>query len=137
MSGDFTPEQKRYLEGFTSGLQIARAGRGLAGGRTVEKHVGPDAEHFAAADARLGQQLAHGARRAVPPVFRTLLRPAGMRLQQRIFDAMAAPDAAVNAYQNAFDRRCSQIDPQIVPHNEHLAFHSGLFVPSLFIYFTK
>ena len=32
MSGDFSPEQKRYLEGFTSGLQIARAGRGLAGG---------------------------------------------------------------------------------------------------------
>ena len=28
MSGDFSPEQKRYLEGFTSGLQIARAGRG-------------------------------------------------------------------------------------------------------------
>ena len=28
MSGDFTPEQKRYLEGFASGLQIARAGRG-------------------------------------------------------------------------------------------------------------
>ena len=31
MSGDFTPEQKRYLEGFTSGLQIARTGRGLGG----------------------------------------------------------------------------------------------------------
>ena len=29
MSGDFSPEQKRYLEGFSSGLQIARAGRGL------------------------------------------------------------------------------------------------------------
>ena len=26
MSGDFSPEQKRYLEGFTSGLQIARLG---------------------------------------------------------------------------------------------------------------
>ncbi len=24
MSGDFTPEQKRYLEGFTAGLQIYR-----------------------------------------------------------------------------------------------------------------
>jgi nitrate ABC transporter permease subunit len=33
MSGDFSPEQKRYLEGFTSGLQIARAGRGLNGGK--------------------------------------------------------------------------------------------------------
>ncbi len=33
MSGDFSPEQKRYLEGFLSGLQIARAGRGLPGGK--------------------------------------------------------------------------------------------------------
>jgi len=29
-SGEFDPEQKRYLEGFLSGLQIARAGRGVA-----------------------------------------------------------------------------------------------------------
>src|SRR5882757_4630903 len=29
---DFTDEQKRYLEGFTTGLQISRVGRGLAGG---------------------------------------------------------------------------------------------------------
>ena len=28
MSGDFTPEQKRYLEGFVSGLQIAASTRG-------------------------------------------------------------------------------------------------------------
>ncbi len=49
MSGDFSPEQKRYLEGFTSGLQIARAGRGLGGGKPVaEVPSGPDAEHIAA-----------------------------------------------------------------------------------------
>ena len=51
MSGDFTPEQKRYLEGFTSGLQIARAGRGnrhARGGRAVRSRrrasarAGPD-----------------------------------------------------------------------------------------------
>src|SRR5882724_8428548 len=29
---DFTDEQKRYLEGFTTGLQISRVGRGLGGG---------------------------------------------------------------------------------------------------------
>ena len=29
MSGDFTSEQKRYLEGFTSGLQIVRNGNHL------------------------------------------------------------------------------------------------------------
>ena len=33
MSGDFTPEQKRYLEGFVSGLQRARAPRGGSAGR--------------------------------------------------------------------------------------------------------
>ena len=50
MSGDFTPEQKRYLEGFTSGLQIARVGRGLAGPAAPAKPSGPDAEHIAAQD---------------------------------------------------------------------------------------
>ena len=30
MSGDFDPEQKRYLEGFVTGLQIAKATRGQA-----------------------------------------------------------------------------------------------------------
>jgi ferredoxin-nitrite reductase len=51
MSGDFNPEQKRYLEGFVSGLQIARAGRGLAGSHTAPaKPIGPDADHIAAQD---------------------------------------------------------------------------------------
>jgi len=27
MAGDFEPEQKRYLEGFMAGLQIAKAAR--------------------------------------------------------------------------------------------------------------
>jgi ferredoxin-nitrite reductase len=47
MSSDFTPEQKRYLEGFSSGLQIARLGRGAA---APAKPAGPDAEHIAAQD---------------------------------------------------------------------------------------
>jgi ferredoxin-nitrite reductase len=61
MSGDFTPEQKRYLEGFVSGLQIARAVRGAGGNanRTAAAHipdaaaaesVGPDAPHLLAQD---------------------------------------------------------------------------------------
>jgi ferredoxin-nitrite reductase len=51
MSGDFSPEQKRYLEGFTSGLQIARAGRGLGGGKpAAPAPAGPDAEHLLAQD---------------------------------------------------------------------------------------
>ncbi len=52
MSGDFSPEQKRYLEGFTAGLQIARTGRGAAGPGAAApgKPSGPDAEHIAAQD---------------------------------------------------------------------------------------
>ena len=47
MSADFNPEQKRYLEGFASGLQTARAGRGvsMSGSATPS---GPDAAHFLA-----------------------------------------------------------------------------------------
>src|ERR1700709_1475440 len=45
LSIDFTDEQKRYLEGFTSGLQISRAGRGLARGASAKSNAesdGPD-----------------------------------------------------------------------------------------------
>src|ERR1700744_2634134 len=60
---DFTDEQKRYLEGFTTGLQISRVGRGLGGsaaGRTGGESVGPDAEHFKAQDrfVAAGKKLA-------------------------------------------------------------------------------
>jgi len=49
MSGDFTPEQKRYLEGFSSGLQIARAGRAAAAPSAIPAApAGPDAPHLAA-----------------------------------------------------------------------------------------
>ena len=30
-AGDFEPEQKRYLEGFVAGLQIAKTAKGVAG----------------------------------------------------------------------------------------------------------
>lgn len=63
MTTDFSPEQKRYLEGFTSGVQAARAARGLkpmAGlpgnaGPAAASHAGPDAIHMNAQDAVLGQ----------------------------------------------------------------------------------
>ena len=48
MSGDFSPEQKRYLEGFTSGVQIARAGREFGGRPATPVPSGPDAEHILA-----------------------------------------------------------------------------------------
>src|ERR1700710_2185016 len=53
---DFTDEQKRYLEGFTTGLQISRVGRGLGGGsaaKTGNDPIGPDAVHFKAQDKGL------------------------------------------------------------------------------------
>jgi ferredoxin-nitrite reductase len=60
---DFTDEQKRYLEGFASGLQISRVGRGLGGaaaGKTNTEPVGPDAAHIKAQDkvVAAGKKLA-------------------------------------------------------------------------------
>jgi ferredoxin-nitrite reductase len=59
MAGDFTPDQKRYLEGFTSGLTAARAARGAAPAGKSEPS-GPDAVHLKAQDKVLeaGQKLA-------------------------------------------------------------------------------
>jgi ferredoxin-nitrite reductase len=47
---DFTDEQKRYLEGFVSGVQASRAATGLRplGGVGVTAPVGPDAAHLKA-----------------------------------------------------------------------------------------
>src|SRR5436190_2204408 len=49
---DFTDEQKRYLEGFTTGLQISRVGRGLGGGsgKANAEPSGPEAPHSKAQD---------------------------------------------------------------------------------------
>jgi ferredoxin-nitrite reductase len=52
-AGDFSDEQKRYLEGFMSGLQVGRVGRnlgGAAGGTANAGPSGPDAAHFKAQD---------------------------------------------------------------------------------------
>ena len=34
-AGDFSPEQKRYLEGFVAGAQIARAAKGVGAARPL------------------------------------------------------------------------------------------------------
>jgi ferredoxin-nitrite reductase len=50
---DFSDEQKRYLEGFMSGLQVARVGRniGVAGASAGSAEpTGPDAAHIKAQD---------------------------------------------------------------------------------------
>jgi ferredoxin-nitrite reductase len=55
MSGDFTPEQKRYLEGFVSGVQ-ARGGNAFLGSGNPPQAareptpMGPDAPHRLAQD---------------------------------------------------------------------------------------
>ena len=42
LSVDFSDEQKRYLEGFTTGLQISRVGRGLGGGACGQRQCRAD-----------------------------------------------------------------------------------------------
>jgi ferredoxin-nitrite reductase len=59
-AGEFDPEQKRYLEGFMSGLQIARAARAVSApandaravpsGSADAEPIGPDAAHLRAQD---------------------------------------------------------------------------------------
>ena len=55
-SGDFNPEQKRYLEGFVAGVQIAKAAKSVAGAAAggsaaaAPEPVGPDAAGLKAQD---------------------------------------------------------------------------------------
>ncbi len=63
LSVEFTDEQKRYLEGFATGLQISKVGRGFGGsaaGKSNAEPIGPDAAHFKAQDRVLasGKKLA-------------------------------------------------------------------------------
>jgi ferredoxin-nitrite reductase len=48
MTADFTSEQKRYLEGFASGLALAKAAKKLNGTADNAQPQGPDAPHIAA-----------------------------------------------------------------------------------------
>ena len=51
VSLDFTDEQKRYLEGFSTGLQISRVGKGLGGAaKAAAEPAGPEAPHLKAQD---------------------------------------------------------------------------------------
>jgi ferredoxin-nitrite reductase len=75
MSGDFAPEQKRYLEGFAAGLQIAKARGapapgGEAGARAAEP-VGPDAAALKAQD----RTVAAGGKLSDPEKFKRELHP--------------------------------------------------------------
>ena len=50
MSNEFTAEQKRYLEGFLSGAQAMRAGKGASAPVVVAGNQGPDKPHLDAQD---------------------------------------------------------------------------------------
>src|ERR1700722_9567417 len=61
-SGDFSDEQKRYLEGFTSGLNVGRAAHQLSAARVSAgalkaqpEPIGPDAIHVKAQDRVLDE----------------------------------------------------------------------------------
>jgi ferredoxin-nitrite reductase len=76
MSGDFNPEQKRYLEGFVAGLQIAKAARASAGapatsGAKTAEPGGPDAAHLRAQD----RVLAAGGKLSEQEKFKRDLHP--------------------------------------------------------------
>ena len=76
MSGDFNPEQKRYLEGFVAGLQIAKAAResagtSAAGGAKTAEPSGPDAAHLRAQD----RVLAAGGKLSDQEKFKRELHP--------------------------------------------------------------
>jgi len=80
MSSDFSPEQKRYLEGFASGLNAARTARGRPPAAASEP-VGPDAIHIAAQD----RVIAAGGKLADQEKFKRELHPfdAYERLKQQ------------------------------------------------------
>jgi ferredoxin-nitrite reductase len=65
--GDFAPEQKRYLEGFVAGVQIAKAAKGVAGDApAMPEPAGPDAAALKA-QARV---LASGGKLSDPERFK-------------------------------------------------------------------
>jgi ferredoxin-nitrite reductase len=96
LSVDFTDEQKRYLEGFTTGLQISRVGRGLGGGnagKTNSEPTGPEAAHIKAQD----KVTASGKKLADQEKYKREEHPfdAYPRLKQQALDN-AAPNPADN-----------------------------------------
>jgi ferredoxin-nitrite reductase len=71
MSSDFSPDQKRYLEGFASGLTAARATRGRPASGATSEPTGPDAVHIMAQD----RTVAAGGKLSDPEKFKRELHP--------------------------------------------------------------
>jgi ferredoxin-nitrite reductase len=76
-AGDFNPEQKRYLEGFVAGVQIARAAKGVAGtspgnaAPVAPEPTGPDAAGLRAQN----RLLASGGKLSDPEKFKREQHP--------------------------------------------------------------
>src|SRR4051812_48200077 len=74
-AGDFNPEQKRYLEGFVAGIQIAKAAKSVAGvsapAAAVAEPVGPDASALKAQE----RVLAGGGKLSDPEKFKREQHP--------------------------------------------------------------
>ena len=64
MSGDFTPEQKRYLEGFTSGLQSRGSARGPAAAAPARAERARRRAHRGAGPRARGRQASSPTRRS-------------------------------------------------------------------------
>ncbi len=97
-SADFSDEQKRYLEGFMSGLQVGRIGRNFATGagtpaNATNEPTGPDATHLKAQD----KVTASGRKLADQERFKRELHPfdAYERLKEQAREN-AAPSPADN-----------------------------------------
>ncbi len=73
MSGDFEPEQKRYLEGFAAGLQIAKSARPAAATASAPaaQPIGPDAAALRAQD----RVIKAGGKLSDPEKFKRDLHP--------------------------------------------------------------
>ena len=73
MSGDFEPEQKRYLEGFMAGLQIAKSARSATGPAAAapSEPTGPDAAALRAQD----RVIKAGGKLSDPEKFKRELNP--------------------------------------------------------------
>ena len=89
---DFTDEQKRYLEGFTTGLQISRVGRGLGGANAGKANAEPSR---ARCRAHQGAGQGHGLRQETR-------RPGKVQARRASVRCLSAAEAA-GARQRAAD----------------------------------
>src|SRR6202451_2543431 len=96
LSVDFTDEQKRYLEGFATGLQISKVGRGLGGAGAAKANAEPSGPHAAHVKVQ-GKVIASGTKLDDPAKFKREQHPfdAYPRLKEQAL-TNAPPSAADN-----------------------------------------